>query len=94
MKIAIKVGGTDGSTRRSVAEFADFCKFEEHHNISMARVEDNLKVRDLAWLAWHSEKRRQVTALDFDTWLGTIESLSLDTEDEKLVPLESNHPIG
>jgi len=94
MKFALLVHGTDGKPRKSIAEFADFVKFEEVHNISMAKIEDDLKVRDLAWLAWHSEKRRQQTALTFDQWIETVESISMDSGEDRIVPLESTQPTG
>lgn len=93
MKIALVVKTAQGD-RKAVCEFADFIKYEEVHNVSMATIETNLRTRDLAWFAWHSEKRRKVTTLDFDAWCETVEAISIDTEDEKLGPLESNQPTG
>ena len=94
MKLAVVVLGSDGKTRKACAEFADFVKFEEVHDISMVRIETNLKVRDLAWLTWHSEKRKSVTALEFDKWIETIENIEMDVEGGKIVPLESSQPTG
>ena len=94
MKLPMTVTGTDGKDRSSVAEFVDFCKFEEHHNISMAKIENDLKARDLAWLAWHSEKRRNQTALNFDEWCSTVEGIALDSGETKIVPLEMSQPTG
>ncbi len=93
MKIALVVI-TPTERRKVVCEFADFVKYEEVHNVSMASIESNLRTRDLAWFAWHSEKRRKTTTLDFDAWCETIEGISIDTEDEKLGPLESSQPTG
>jgi hypothetical protein len=59
----------------------------------MARIESDIKVRDLAWLAWHCEKRNKVTALEFDAWLETVEQISIEGE-ERIVPLESTQPTG
>lgn len=93
MKIALVVT-TATERRKVVCEFADFIKYEEVHNVSMANIESNLKTRDLAWFAWHSEKRRKVTTLDFESWCETVEGISIDTEDEKLGPLESTQATG
>ena len=93
MKIALVVN-TATEQRKVVCEFADFVKYEEVHNVSMASIETSLRTRDLAWFAWHSEKRRKITTLDFDAWCETVESISIDTEDDKLVPLESSQPTG
>ena len=93
MKLGLTVHGTDGKQRLAVVAFPDFVKYEEAHNVSMARVEAEMKVRDLAWLACHCEKRNKVTALDFDSWLDTVEQISAEGED-RIVPLESTQPTG
>jgi hypothetical protein len=93
MKLGLTVHGTDGKKRLAVVAFPDFVKYEEAHNVSMARVEAEMKVRDLAWLAWHCEKRNKVTALDFEGWIETVEQISAEGED-RIVPLESTQPTG
>jgi hypothetical protein len=93
MKLGVTVHGTDGKKRLAVVVFTDFVKYEEVHNVSMARIESDIKVRDLAWLAWHCEKRNKVTALEFDLWLETVEQISIEGE-ERIVPLESTQPTG
>ena len=94
MKLGLNVHGTDGKKRLAVVAFPDFVKYEEAHNVSMARVEAEMKVRDLAWLAWHSEKRNKVTALDFDAWLETVEQITGSEGEDRIVPLESTQPTG
>ncbi len=93
MKLGLTVHGTDGKKRLAVVAFPDFVKYEEAHDVSMAKIEASMKVRDLAWLAWHCEKRNKVTALDFDAWLNTVEEISTG-EDDTIVPLESSQPTG
>jgi len=95
MKLGLTVETTDGHKRLSIVQFTDFCAFEEEHNVSMAQIEVSMKVRDLAWLAWHAEKRNKVHALGFVEWRDTIAMVSMgDTEDNKIVPLESSQPTG
>jgi hypothetical protein len=94
MKLVLMIWGTDDKERQCVAEFVDFVKYEEQHNISMSKVEQDIKVRDLAWLAWHSEKRRGNTQLNFDQWLETVSNISLDTGEGRIVPLEMTQPTG
>jgi hypothetical protein len=94
MKLGLSVHGTDGKKRLAVVAFPDFVKYEEIHNVSMAKVEAEMKVRDLAWLAWHSEKRNKVTALDFDAWLETVEQITGSEGEDRIVPLESTQPTG
>lgn len=93
MKLGLTVHGHDGKKRLAVVQFADFVKFEEVHNVSMAKVEAEMKVRDLAWLAWHCEKRNKLHTVDFDTWLNDVEEISAGG-DNVIVPLESSQPTG
>ena len=94
MKLALVVYNGEGESRNSLAEFVDFVKYEEVHNVSMSKVEQDIKVRDLAWLAWHSEKRRNKTALDFNAWLEQVSNISLDAGEGTIVPLEMTQPTG
>lgn len=94
MKLAIVVAHKDGKQESVMAEFADFIKYEEVHNIGLDRLMDNLRVRDIAWLAWTAKRRKKETDLSWEEWPTTIEGVIIDTEAEKLVPLESSQPIG
>jgi hypothetical protein len=94
MKLGITVHGTDGKKRLAVVAFPDFIKYEETHNVSMAKVEAEMKVRDLAWLAWHCEKRNKVTALSFEEWSETVEEITAAEGEDKIVPLERTQPTG
>jgi hypothetical protein len=95
MKLGLTVHTHDGKKRTAVVQFADCVKYEEVHNISMSKVEEDMKIRDLAWLAWHCEKRNKLHSLDFDSWLETIENISIGNESENVIlPLESTQSIG
>ena len=93
MKINLEVTTLDNVTVKATAQFADFIAFETEKNRSVANFQTELKLTDLAWLAWHCEKRNKVTALDFDSWLDTVEQISAEGED-RIVPLESTQPTG
>lgn len=85
----------DGGTRKVVvAQFADFIAFENVHNKSVAKMDAELRLSDLAWIAWHAEKRNKQTALEFNDWNQTVEELELGGEDARIVPLERNQPTG
>lgn len=94
MKLAIVIARNDGTEDKILAEFADFIKYEEVHNIGLDKLMNNLRVRDIAWLAWHSEVRRKKTSLSWDEWPTTVEGVIIDTEADKIVPLERTQPIG
>jgi hypothetical protein len=83
MKIALKVTFNNGETVKADAVFADFVAFERTWNRSIAKLEDELRLTDIAWLAWHSEKRRQKTTDAFDpAWLNNIESVEVSDDEE------------
>jgi hypothetical protein len=83
MKITLKVIYNNGQQVKADAVFADFVAFERTWNRSIAKLEDDLRLTDIAWLAWHSEKRRGKTQDAFDPlWLNTIENVEIAEEVE------------
>lgn len=90
MKIAMKVRFGDGAERSVEAVFADFVAFERTWNRSVTKFEQELRLTDLAWLAWHSLFRTKETAMSFDPeWIATVSEIELlPDEDEVELPLE------
>lgn len=82
MQINLQTTFTDGSTKSITAIAADLVAFEREFDLSIARLETNVKLTHLFYLAWHSEKRTKATALEFDAWLETVEGIS-DTDVKK-----------
>jgi hypothetical protein len=65
--------------------FADFVAFERTWSRSVARFETEIRLTDLAWLAWHSETRCRKTSLKFDPdWINTVTNVEI-REDEPIV---------
>ncbi len=88
MKIALKVVFNDGTTQACDAVFADFVAFERTWTRSVAKLEQDLRITDLAWLCWHSLTRTRKTALKFDPdWINTVETVEIreDEPQEKTV---------
>jgi hypothetical protein len=93
MKIALKVTFNNGEQVKADAVFADFVAFERTWNRSIAKLEEELRLTDIAWLAWHSEKRRGRTQEAFDPiWLNNVETVEIDEDEaessEVTAPLE------
>lgn len=82
MQINLQTQFTDGSTKSITAIASDLVAFEREFDLSIARLETNVKLTHLFYLAWHAEKRTKATALDFDAWLETVEGIS-DTDVKK-----------
>ncbi len=95
MKITIAVSSSATDEKRNVvAEFADFIAWETAFDKSLGKFEIDMKLRDLAWLAWHSEHRKKDTSLSFEDWLGEVGSIEPVANGDVIVPLESNQHIG
>ena len=94
MKINLDITMLDGGVAKTVAQFADFIAFEGEKNRSVANFQTELRLTDLAWLAWHSQKRTKKTALKFEEWIETVESVEVSAEPSAIVPLENPQPTG
>lgn len=96
MKIALDiVSAVDGKTRTTIAAFPDFIAFENKYNRSVAKFEVEMTLTDLAYLGWHSEHRTKKTGLDFDSWINEVESLSIGSSADAVIPpLESSQHTG
>jgi hypothetical protein len=95
MKIAMTVVYNDGTEKNVEAVFADFVAFERVWSRSVTKFEQELRLTDLAWLAWHSEKRRRETSQPFDPdWIGLIEEIKIAETDGEAIPLEMSQPTS
>jgi hypothetical protein len=94
MKINLEVTTLDSVTTKVTAQFADFIAFETEKNRSVANFQTELRLTDLAWLAWHAEKRTKRTAMKFEEWIDTVEKVEVGTDSAVIVPLESPQPTG
>lgn len=95
MKIGMTVEYNDGKKEHVEAVFADFVAFERTWNRSVTRFESELRLTDLAWLAWHSEKRNKKTAAQFDPdWIETVAAIDLGDDGDDTFPLEQTQPTS
>jgi hypothetical protein len=88
---------TDGTKKDIDAVFPDFVSFERTWNRSVTQFEKNLRLTDLAWLAWHAEKRANKTAIQFDPeWIGTVAEITVrdESDAEGETPLPKDQPTG
>jgi hypothetical protein len=75
MQINLQVTYTDDSSKVVNAIAADLVAFETKFDLSIARLEQNVKLTHLLFLAWHVEHRLKQTALDFDAWIETVQGV-------------------
>ena len=83
MQIDLRVSFINGQSTDVDAVFADFVAFERTWSRSVARFETEIRLTDLAWLAWHSETRTRKTSLKFDPdWINTVTTVEIREEVE------------
>ncbi len=83
MKIILRVELADGTTDEVVCGAKDFVAFEDKYQRSIARFEQEMKLTDLLFLAWHSLYRQKKTTKEFDAWLDDVESIEPSEQDPK-----------
>ena len=93
MKLNLRVTYNDGSAVDTAATTADLVAFEEHFSRSVVRLEVELRLTDLCWLAWASLSRQGQTAADFHAWLGAVDGVEL-MDAEEPVPLAPAAPTS
>jgi hypothetical protein len=75
MQINLQLTYTDSTKKVVTAIAADLVAFETKFDLSIARLEQNVKLTHLLFLAWHVESRTKATALEFEAWLETVEAV-------------------
>ena len=94
MKLGLRVTFSEGEQKNITARFSDFVAFERTWNRSVARFENELRLTDLAWLAWHAETRLNQTKLKFDPdWIAGVEEVEV-AEAERDNPLATTPQVG
>jgi len=73
MNFNLQVVYSDGTTRDVLGKAIDIVAFEQKFDISMANLQNNVKLTHLMYLAWHVEKRTGNTKDDFEKWLEYVE---------------------
>lgn len=69
----------DGNEETVTAIAADLVAFEAKFDLSIARLQQEVRLTHLFFLAWHVLKRTGSTKDDFEKW---VESVSIVTEAE------------
>jgi hypothetical protein len=75
--INLQVQFIDGTSEDVTALASDLIAFESHFDISVARLEQEIRLTHLFFLAWHAMKRTKKTTEEFDKW---VESVSIVVE--------------
>lgn len=74
MKISLRIEFSDGTNKDVVCSAPDFVKFEDKFNLSITRLDKEMKFTHLLFLGWAAMFRQKLTALEFDAWVDTVDS--------------------
>jgi hypothetical protein len=83
MKINLRILFLDGNAKEITCSASDLVKFEDKFNISVSKIQDEVRITHLLFLAWASEFRNKATGLDFEAWTNTVESVGASEIDPK-----------
>lgn len=94
MRITLRVEYLNNKKVDVVCSAKDLVAFEEKYQRSVARLDTEMRLTDLLWLAWHSQFRQKQTDKDFDLWLDDVESIAPSDDDPKSEDLGTVVSIG
>jgi hypothetical protein len=83
MRINLSIEQLDGIKQEVTASAIDLVRFEERYDISVSRLDKEMKLTHLLFLAHSSLKRQKKTDLDFEAWVETVESVGASATDPK-----------
>ena len=73
MNFNLDIKYLDSTTKTVTGMAADFVAFETKFDLSMARLENEIRLTHLFFLGWHVEHRTGETKLTFEKWLESVE---------------------
>jgi len=83
MRIYLEVEYFGGEKVEAVASAIDLMRFEEKFELSIVRLDKEIKLSHLLFLAWTSLSRQKQVKLSFEDWAETVESFGLSDKDPK-----------
>jgi hypothetical protein len=87
MRMNLEVTYADKSATDVTVSVADFVAFETQFDRSVAKFEQEFKLTDMCWLAWHRLNRQDKNLGDFTDWLERVEAVEFKGAEE-VAPLE------
>lgn len=73
----------NGDVKDIACVAADMVAFESHFDLSIAKLEKEVRLSHLFFLAWHAEKRAKATTKDFDNWVLEVEGVAPVVDEKK-----------
>lgn len=83
MRMNLRIDFANGESKEVVAVASDMVRFENHFNLSIARLESELKLTHLLFLAWSVEYRTKVTGKEFLEWVDDVDQVGVGDANPK-----------
>ncbi len=76
MNFKLTLTYVNGDSKELTCIASDMVAFESHFDLSIARLEKEVRLSHLFYLAWHADKRTGATTDDFEKWLEGVEMVA------------------
>lgn len=83
MRINLRVEYNNGTAEEVVCSASDLVRFESEFNLSVTRLEQEMRLTHLLFLAHSSLARQGKTKVDFDAWIETVSTVGASETDPK-----------
>lgn len=77
MQISLQITYEDGTDKTVTAVAADLVAFEMKFDMSVSRLEKEVKLTHLLYIAWAAEKRTKATTDEFEQWVEKVSSVGM-----------------
>jgi hypothetical protein len=94
MRFPLRVSYGDGSAVEVITSAADSIRFEEKYDRSITKLDTEGRYTDVVWLAWAALTRTKKVTTEFDTWIDTVDEVSVGAGTADVPPLEITPRIG
>jgi hypothetical protein len=74
--INLRIHLIDGSEHEVSAIAADLIAFEARFDLSVARLEKEIRLTHLFFLAWSAAKRTGLTSDEFEKWIESVNNVA------------------
>ena len=75
MKLELVIQYADGTEKTVTVKAVDIVAFEQHFDMSMSRLEKEIRMTHLFFMAHQAQKRTGETKDDFDKWLDGVDNV-------------------
>lgn len=83
MKINLRIEFVSGEEKEITCSASDMVKFESKFDLSVAVLEENVKLTHLLYIAYLSEFRTKSTVKEFDEWVDDVASIKASENNPK-----------